>query len=267
MQDFLDANRQLWDRWTQLHRDSRFYDLDGFREGRSRLGEVEREALGDVTGRSLLHLQCHFGLDTLLWARAGATVTGVDFSAKAIALARSLSDELEIPARFIQADLYDLPNHLDEQFDVVFSSYGVLCWLPDLARWAEVVAHFLKPGGTFFLVEFHPLLDTFGEDGAPFAYPYFRQEEPLRYEEQGSYAEHGADVRLPSYTWPHSLGETVTALAEVGLRIEALREYPFTVDNGAPFLEEQAPGRHVVAGQPPTLPLMFSVRASKRSAS
>lgn len=260
---YLDANRRLWDRWTHVHKDARFYDLDGFRQGLSRLGAVEREALGDVAGKTLLHLQCHFGLDTLLWARAGAQVTGVDFSDEAVALARTLADETGLPARFIASDLYDLPEVLDERFDVVFTSYGVLTWLPDLDRWAAVVARFLKPGGTFFIVEFHPLLETFSEEGTPFHYSYFRQDAPDRYEEHASYADAAATVNLPSYTWNHSLGAVVTALVQAGLRIEYVREHPFTVDSGAAFLAEQAPGRYVLRDHPPTVPLMFSIRATR----
>ncbi|MCZ7544594.1 MAG: class I SAM-dependent methyltransferase [Anaerolineae bacterium] len=155
--DYMESNRALWDEWTGIHAKSAFYDLEGFKAGRLSLDRVAREGLGDVTGKRLLHLQCHFGMDTLSWARLGAEVTGVDFSEKAIALARALSAELSIPARFVCANIYDLPAALDGAFDIVFTSGGVLYWLPDLVRWAEIVAHYLRPGGTFFLADSHPL--------------------------------------------------------------------------------------------------------------
>jgi 2-polyprenyl-3-methyl-5-hydroxy-6-metoxy-1,4-benzoquinol methylase len=159
--EYIKYNENLWNHWTDLHAKSEWYDLEGFKAGRLSLGDIEREVLGDVAGKSLLHLQCHFGLDTLSWARLGARVTGVDFSEKAISLARALGSELEIPATFVRSNIYDLPDNLSGQFDIVFTSYGVLWWLPDIKEWAKVVAHFLRPGGTFLLVEFHPLASVF----------------------------------------------------------------------------------------------------------
>src|SRR5437763_6069989 len=154
----LRENQALWDAWTRIHVPSPFYDVASFRDGTRpiRLSEYERDEVGPVDEKSLLHLQCHFGHDTLSWARLGATVTGVDFSERAIELARSLSKDLDIPARFVLSDLYGLPDALHDTFDVVFTSYGVLNWLPDIPRWGQVAAHFLKPGGTFYVVEGHP---------------------------------------------------------------------------------------------------------------
>jgi 2-polyprenyl-3-methyl-5-hydroxy-6-metoxy-1,4-benzoquinol methylase len=149
MDDYLAANKALWNEWTAIHETSSFYNLEGFKAGGSRLRDYEVDEVGDVTGKSLLHLQCHFGIDTLSWARLGARVTGADFSERAIELARSLAAELGLDATFVRSDLYDLSSVLDGQFDVVYTSRGVLGWLPDLERWAEVVAHFLRPGGVF----------------------------------------------------------------------------------------------------------------------
>ncbi|MEO6458104.1 MAG: class I SAM-dependent methyltransferase, partial [Chloroflexia bacterium] len=145
MNEYTQSNQRLWDRWTELHETSEMYDVAGFKPDGSRLGRIEREELGDVTGKSLLHLQCHFGLDTLSWAGLGAVVTGVDFSEKAITLARSLSVKLGVPATFVQSDIYDLPDNLSGQFDIIFTSHGVLWWLPDIEAWAKVGSHFLKP--------------------------------------------------------------------------------------------------------------------------
>ena len=256
------ANRDLWNAWTRLHIDSDFYAVDAFRAGQTTLKSVELEALGDVTGKTLLHLQCHFGLDTLSWAREGAVVTGMDFSEDAIATAQSLSEELAIPATFIQSNVYNLPDVLDETFDIVFTSYGVLPWLPDLHRWAQVVTHFLKPGGTFYLVEFHPFLETLDEEGKHFAYPYFGAQQPLRFETAGSYAA-ASDFVGTSYEWTHPLGDVVTALLDAGLTLHYLREFPFSTYAYPPYLVQTAPDRYSWPDDHPALPLMYAIKATR----
>ncbi|MFQ5570033.1 MAG: class I SAM-dependent methyltransferase [Rhodothermales bacterium] len=262
MTDYSDVNRALWNRWTRIHQRSAFYDVDGFKAGKSSLMRIEREELGDVSGKSLLHLQCHFGLDTLSWARAGARVTGVDFAEEAIALARSLSEELSIPATFVCADLYELPEVLAERFDIVFTSYGVLPWLADIDRWARIAAHFLKPGGTFYLVEFHPFLNVLDDTGEQITYPYFGRAEPLSFDVEGSYADPDAAFAHPSYQWSHGLGGIVTALLAAGLTLEFLHEFPYSVYDCFPFLEADQPGRYVWRGRPGMVPVMFSIKAT-----
>lgn len=265
------ANEALWDAWTAIHAKGEFYDLEGFRAGGVRLRPYEIEMVGDVTGKSLLHLQCHFGIDTLSWARLGARVTGADLSPDAIELARSLAIELGFPdARFVRSNLYDLPATLDGQFDVVYTSRGVLGWLPDVRGWARVVAHFLAPGGTFFISEIHPVAQVFENDGvAPgelrLTYPYFEHPEPLTFAVKGSYADPTADVGadLTEHGWDHGLGEIVTALIEAGLRIETLIEHPF-LEWKADFLVEDGDGRwRLPPGTAGDLPLMFSLRATR----
>jgi SAM-dependent methyltransferase len=268
MNEYLEANRKRWDELTALHAQSALYDVEGFRAGRVTLMPLEREEVGDVVGRSLLHLQCHFGLDTLSWARLGAQVTGVDFSAQAIALARSLSEELGIKADFICADLYDLPDVLDGQFDIVFTSYGVLCWLPDLTRWAEVIAHFLRPGGTFYIAEIHPFAMVFYDEsdaeGLEVFYPYFHTTEPLRFEEEGSYAAPDAEtVHTVTYEWLHSLGDVVDSLISAGLRIEFLHEFPYACFKMFPFLEQDHEGWWRLEGNAGSIPMTFSLKATK----
>jgi SAM-dependent methyltransferase len=274
MDEYLESNRALWDEWTDLHEGSAFYDLEGFRRGGVRVRPEEIEEVGDVAGKTLLHVQCHFGLDTLSWARLGATVTGADFSPKAIALATRLAEELGLAdrARFVRSSVDDLPANLDGAFDVVYTSRGVLYWLPDLSRWAEVVAGFVRPGGTFYLMEVHPVALVFEDeaddlepDELRLRYPYFTTREPLRFDVRGSYADPTATVKHPvEYGWPHGLGEIVTAVAGAGLRIETLREYLFT-EWPLPFLVPTGPGhRHgFPAGQQGELPLTFSLRATK----
>jgi len=215
---YIDTNRGLWKGWTAINKDSKMYDLDGFKAGKNRLESIELEELTDVNGKTMLHLQCHFGLDTLSWARMGAKVTGVDFSKETIELARSICDDINIDARFIQSELFDLPNHLDEKFDIVFTSYGVLAWLDDLNKWAELIAKYLKPGGTFYIVELHPFLSSVSDDGAKMEFPYFNIGKPMKFKAEGSYSDPNADFNHDSYEWFHSLGETVTALLDAGLK-------------------------------------------------
>ncbi len=164
MDEYRRANQDLWDEYTRINAASSMYDLAGFKAGRNALHPLEIQELGDVRGKSLLHLQCHFGMDTLTWARLGAQVTGVDFAPDAVRLARSLAGELGLAARFIQSDLYDLPNHLDETFDIVFTSYGALTWLSDIPGWAQVAARYVRPGGTFYIAEFHPAACMFSDE-------------------------------------------------------------------------------------------------------
>ena len=265
--EFVRSNRELWDHWADLHLHSALYDVAGFKAGRSSLQPIELAELGGVAGKSLLHLQCHFGMDALSWARLGAKVTGVDFSGRAIALARSLADELRLPARFVHSDVYGLPSVLQGQFDIVFTSYGVLFWLPDLRRWAEIVAHFLKPGGAFHIVEFHPFANIFETEGVTDlqpAYPYFHGPEPLRFETHGSYADPTADYRFVEHGWDHPLGEIVNALLAAGLRLEFLHEFPHCGYQRFSFLERDADGRWRLPGRlAGMLPLLFSLRATK----
>ncbi|MEM9556336.1 MAG: class I SAM-dependent methyltransferase [Acidobacteriota bacterium] len=264
----LEANRALWDRWTEVHERSSFYDVDAFSAGADSLCPVEIDEIGSqVAGRSLLHLQCHFGLDTLSWARRGARVTGVDLSPRAIETAQRLAREIapQIPPeagtpRFVACDLYDLRQHVDERFDIVFTSYGVIDWLHDLAAWGRLIAASLRPGGFFYLVEFHPLLHVLADDGRSVAWPY-RDGGAIETHESGSYADADAEVGLPSYVWHHGLGDLVTALLDAGLRLDWLREHDESPYDCFPFTEESAPGRYVVAGGM-RLPMLVSLRAS-----
>jgi SAM-dependent methyltransferase len=262
------ANRALWDEWTAIHVQSEFYDVEGFKRGDIKLHSLEREEVGDVAGKSLLHLQCHFGLGTLSWARLGATVTGADFSSKSIEAARSLSSELEIPASFVCSDIDHLPEVLSGRFDIVFTSYGVLPWLPDLKRWAGVIAHFLKPGGVFYIAEAHPISyifdDAQGVSDLVIKYPYFARDEPIEWKTQGSYADRNAHVVQPvSYEWPHTIGDIINALIGAGLRIEFLHEFPYVTWQQLPFMVEGSDGYWRLPDREASLPLLFSIRAGK----
>ena len=228
------------------------------------LHDVERREVGDVAGKTLLHLQCHFGLDTMSWARLGAKATGVDFSDAAIDLARSLRDDLKLDTRFIHSNIYDLPDALNERFDIVFTSYGVLCWLPDLDGWAAVVARYLKSGGVFYIIDGHPAMNVFEESEAgelrP-TYPYFHKEF-LWEGGEASYA--GSEIiESPVYEWHHSLGEIVTALIGAGLRIEYLHEFAFSTYRAYPMMEKGSDGLWRFPERNDSFPQLFSIRATK----
>ncbi|MHB8733345.1 MAG: class I SAM-dependent methyltransferase [bacterium] len=271
MERYLRSNQALWDLWARHHVASPMYDLEGFkagrRAGREALDALEVRLVGDVAGRSLLHLQCHFGLDTLAWARRGAAVTGVDFSGEAIAAARALSEELHIPATFIQADVYDLPERLDGEFDIVFASHGVLCWLPDLDRWARVAARLLRPGGRFCLIEGHPFPLVF-DDETPgrelrIAFPYFHAADPVRAERRGSYAAPDGQFDSVTYEWAHPLSDVIGAMLRAGLRITSFDEYPYVGWPMFPWMEARPDGTWRWPGDAPSPPLMYSLTAGK----
>ena len=267
MDDHMKINLDLWNEWTPIHQKSKSYDVEGFKSGRCTLHSTELEELGDVSGKSLLHLQCHFGMDTMSWARLGAKVTGVDFSDKAIKLAKSLSKELDIEADFICSNVYDLPKVLTGKFDIVFTSYGVLCWLPDIKGWAKVITHFLKPGGVFYMVEAHPFCNVFENESytkeLKLHHTYFYSAEPTRYEPDGSYADRTAKVVNPSYEWTHGLGDIINAFVSAGLEIEFLHEFPFCNYDIFPFLEQGEDKKWRLKGNKEIIPLMFSLKATK----
>lgn len=265
------ANRSLWDAWTEVHEHAPFYDLAGFREGGIRLADYELEEIGPVEGLSLLHLQCHFGIDTLSWARLGARVTGVDLSPRAVALATRLAGELGLDARFIESDIHALPDRLDETFDLVYTSRGVLGWLPDIRAWARVVARFVRPGGRFYVTEIHPVAQAFENEGVEpgelrLQYPYWEHEAPLVFPVKGSYADPDADVGVQEeHGWDHGLGEIVTALIDAGLEIRSLREYDF-IEWPVDFLVRSDDGRYrLPPSVPGQMPLFFSLLAAKPS--
>ena len=268
MSDPIQSNKALWDEWTTINMRSEFYRLEEFKDPNdNRLRDYEIAHVGNVTNKDLLHLQCHFGLDTLSWARLGANATGVDFSTEGVVQARALAQELGLEATFVESNVYDLPDNLEGTFDIVYTSRGVLGWLPELDGWARVIAHFLKPGGFFYITEMHPALWPFDDQGTQqleVVYPYFSRDEPLRWPTRGSYADESAHVDQPyEYAWPHPLSEIINSLIRHGLRIDFLEEYPF-LEWPAPFLVETDDRTHVLRPeQKGEIPLFFALKASK----
>jgi len=269
----LAANQALWDELTTIHERSAFYDVEGFLAGASSLEAPEIDELGgEVAGKRLLHLQCHFGLDTLSWARLGATVTGIDFSGRAIALARRLAAASGLPATFVRSDLYELPSVLDGRFDIVFTSWGALCWLPDLARWARLIAGYLAPGAVFYVAEFHPFLFALRDDADEPCVArdvYFHDAVPNVYEMGGggSYADPDATITAPvEYQWNHPLGEIVGALTGAGLTIEYLHEFARLEAHQRldwPCLGRRPDGSFRLRRLRGEFPLSFSLRARR----
>ena len=268
MDEFIKANKDMWDDRVNVHKKSKFYDVEGFLKGKQTLDPIELDEVGDVNGKSLLHLMCHFGMDTLSWARLGARTTGIDFSEKAVKLAQELSKQIGVDAHFIASDIYKLPEILDGEFDIVFTSGGVLTWLPDLKKWAQVVAKYVTRGGVFYIREFHPFPYVFDDDEGvtdlKLRYPYFTPQEPLKFEDGSTYADPNATIkRTVTYEWNHSISTLVNSLIDAGLRIEFFNEFPFTTWKALPFLKERKDGRWVMPAHQESMPLMYSLRAIK----
>lgn len=256
--NYKDINRALWNSRTDVHVESEFYDVEGFLAGNTSLKEIELGLLGDIRGKKVLHLQCHFGQDTLSLARMGAEVTGADLSDRAIAYAKELAKRTGLEAEFVCCDIYDLPQHLEGQFDIVFTSYGTIGWLPDLDKWAGVVSHFLRPGGTFVFVEFHPVVWMFDDALEKVQYSYFNAA-PIIETENGTYADKGADINNQSISWNHNLAEVLQSLIKSGIIVKDIREYDFSPYNIFPNSTETEPGRYRVAHMGNRLPLVYSV--------
>ncbi len=258
MTDYIKHNRDTWNKKTPVHLSSAFYDMDSFLHGRNSLTSVELELLGEVKGLSILHLQCHFGQDSLSLARMGAKVTGLDLSDAAIEKARELNVQLGLNAKFVCADVYSAPEVIDEKFDIVYTSFGTIAWLPDLDRWAEVIASSMKPGGRFVFVEFHPFVWTFDDDLQHIAYDYFKSE-PIVEEIEGTYADRNAPIKTKTISWNHSLSEVFEALLKTGMRVEHFREYDFSPHNCFKGMREESPGHFKFAHLDHTIPMVYSM--------
>jgi len=275
-------NRRSWNAATEAHNSHKQDQAAFLRGGGSTLFPEELELLGDIAGRSLVHLQCNAGQDSLSLAARGANVTGVDISDTAIEFARRLSADSGIAASFERADVYDwLQNAAEEHYDIVFSSYGVLVWLSDIRTWARGVGRILKPTGRFVLIEFHPFASVFGWDWK-FDAPYFGEGNPMSFEHGvGDYVAMAGAALAPSgwiegvkdwvnpypgheFQWPVS--EVIQALLDAGLELRSFREYPYS--NGGRLwdnMRELPGGRMIQPEKMPNLPLMYSLVAEKRA--
>ncbi|GAB5400627.1 MAG: class I SAM-dependent methyltransferase [Aureisphaera sp.] len=258
-----EVNKETWNQKVAIHAASDFYALEDFKKGETSLNSYELESLWDVSGKSLLHLQCHFGQDTMSWARMGAKCTGVDLSDEAIGLARSLSSELNLDAKFVCCNVLDTSEHVSEQFDIVFTSYGTIGWLPDLKPWARMIAERLKPGGVFYIVEFHPIAWMFDYTVSPPEMKYgYHQKEAIYEEYEGTYAEDGKTKMVSKeYGWNHSLSEVIGVLLEAGLTIEVVNEMDASPYDVFPDLVKNSDGCYELKEK--LYPLLFEVKARK----
>jgi SAM-dependent methyltransferase len=266
---YREANRANWDARVPIHYPSEGYGVERFIADPEHLSYVvryDRHKLGDVAGKTLLHLQCHIGTDTISWARLGATVTGTDLSGRSIEAARRLSEESGTPARFEVAELYDTPDVVEGNFDVVYTGVGAICWIPRIKEWAEVVSHFLAPGGTFYMREGHPMMwamDWLEEEELKATVAYFETEEPEGEEETETYAGVGVVESPLNFGWNHGIGETLDALIRAGLRIDRVEEYDECEWQGLPMMIQEDDGRWRLPDRRERLPLMWSVLATK----
>ncbi|HVZ12531.1 MAG TPA: class I SAM-dependent methyltransferase [Patescibacteria group bacterium] len=262
MKDYASINKKWWNDVTPVHAKSDLYNLPKFQKGKTSLQSTEIEELGNVRGKTMLHLLCHFGMDTLSWARKGATVTGVDLSDSSIKLAKKLARENDIPGKFICADVYELPSILDEKFDIVFASYGVLLWLKNIKKFAQIVNHYLKPGGKFYIVELHPFTNILSFDFKLY-YKYFKKG-PYVDDSEGTYTDWNENVKGVTYEWSYTMGDIINSLTREGLRIDFVHEFPYTMYDQFPgFMEKNKKGQYVLKDKKIQIPLLFSLQATK----
>lgn len=263
-QDYLSINKTSWNNKVPYHFRSDFYDVKGFLAGKNSLNSIELDLLGDVQGQSILHLQCHFGQDSLSLSRMGAHVTGVDLSDKAIEQARALAKQTNSDAQFVCCDVYNTRQVVDQQFDVVFSSYGTIYWLPDLDRWAAVIAASLKPNGRFVFAEFHPASWMFDSPFESIAYSYFNRG-PIVETESGSYADASADLHQTYVSWNHDLGEVLSSLLRQGLTLTTFQEFDYSPYNcyGIDGVTETAPHQYQITHLKGQIPLTYALTAKK----
>jgi SAM-dependent methyltransferase len=259
-------NRDLWDEIAPVHAKA-YKEVGILRGGGIALDEIELREVGDVRGKTLLHLQCHIGTDTLSWARQGAVVTGADFSGQSIACARQLGQELGLKASFLHANVYDLPTMLHEQFDIVYTSRGVLCWLRDLDLWAQVITHFLKPGGIFYIMESHPICNIF-DDTKPgeltITQPYFHSTRPTLWAvPTPDYADSSYVPKNTSYEWTWSASDVINSLLGAGLRLEFFNEYDRLFFKRFPGMAQLSERWYHFPQYARALPLLFTLRARK----
>ena len=234
MNQMTQSNKQGWDALAEIHYKN--YHIDKLLAGSPLLNELIQGEVGDVQGKSLAHLLCHIGTDTLSWALLGAKVTGIDISPQSLKYARKLAEQMGVDANFVEADIMDVIDKVDEKFDIVFASTGVLCWIPDIDRLAQTIRHLLHDGGFFYIMDGHPfrnvMIDEKGESHPnQIVGDYFRKQ-VWQYEGLGDYTDPNFMAPSPSYEWDWTLGDVVTALCDAGLRIDFLHEFPQYFYNG-----------------------------------
>ena len=261
-ENYLEINRTSWNKRTEHHLASDFYEMNAFKAGKSSLNDIELGLLGDIKGKRILHLQCHFGQDSMSLARMGADVTGIDLSDEAIRQAKIINQELNLDVTFVVSDVYELPNNLKGEFDIVYTSYGTIGWLPDLDKWAKVIHHFLKPKGKFVFVEFHPNVWMFDDDFTKIAYNYFNTDAIIETEE-GTYADKNAKEKFSYVFWNHSLSEVMTSLLQQGMTIDHFNEYDYSPYDCFAHTEKIEERKYRIKPFGDKMPLCYSIVVSK----
>lgn len=260
-----EINKENWNNKLTSHVESDFYFLEDFKKGKTSLNAYELDALGDVSGKSMLHLQCHFGQDTLSWSRMGAKCTGVDISDKAIQLAKQLNNDLNQDANFVCCNVLDTSKHVSETFDIVFTSYGTIGWLPDLKPWAQMISERIKDGGVFYIVEFHPIVWMFDyTTKKPIMKYAYHQEEAIYEEYEGTYANDKAAITSKEYGWNHSMSEVIQSLIDAGLTIDFFNEMDGSPYDVFPDLVKNEAGLFELKEK--LYPLLFEIKATKKVA-
>jgi 2-polyprenyl-3-methyl-5-hydroxy-6-metoxy-1,4-benzoquinol methylase len=269
VKNFADINRCLWNDKVNYHFVSPFYNVLGFLAGNDSLNKIENDLLGDIKGKRILHLQCHFGLDSLSLARRGAQhVTGVDLSDQAIDKTRELTEKTNLSSltKFICCNIYDLEKHLlcdqDQLFDIVFISYGVVGWLPDMDKWASLISQYLKPNDVFIIAEFHQVLWMFDEQFSHITESYFNQKSVIS-ECQGTYTDRNAPICNRGIEWNHSLSEILQALINHGLRIDIIQEFDYSPYDCFPNSVKTEDGFYQIKGLEKKIHMIFAIKATK----
>ena len=261
--DYKEINKRAWNNKTYIHFRSDFYDNASFIKGRNSLNSIEIDLLGDIKGKIVLHLQCHFGQDTISLNRMGAQSTGADISDKAIKRAKELADVTKSDADFICCDIYDLPQLLKKEFDIVFTSYGAIGWLPDLNKWGNIISGFLKPGGKFILVEFHPVVWMFDDNFKEIKYRYFNSG-PIIESVEGTYADKDAEIVQDYVYWNHSISEVLNSLINNNLEINSFNEFDYSPYDCFNNTIEFAPGKFRIKNLDNKIPMVYSVAATRK---
>jgi len=261
---YQEINKNSWNNKTDAHMASDFYANESFIKGRNSLNEIELNLLGDINGKSILHLQCHFGQDTISLTRLGAKAVGVDLSDKAIEKAEQLAKITKANAAFICCDIYDLPKYLDQKFDIVFTSYGTIGWLPDMDKWAAVIDHFLKPNGAFLIVEFHPFVWMWDDNFETIKYNYFNKEVIVE-TEKGTYADKNAPIEQQYVMWNHSLSEVMNSLLKNNLQIDSMNEFNYSPYNCFNKTKEISPNKFRIEHFNDKIPMVYAIKATKKS--
>lgn len=262
-EEFFSINKQTWNDRADVHFSSHFHDSSVFQHEETSLNTVELQLLGDISGKDVLHLQCHFGQDSISLSKLGANVTGVDFSERAIELATELAAKTSAKVQFISCNLYEVPDVISKKFDIVFSSYGVISWLPDLDKWAKVISDSLKPNGTFIFVEFHPVIWMFDDHFDKIQYNYFNEGEIVEID-TATTNDRNELKTLEFVNWNHSLSEILTSLLNNGLELTSFQEYNYSSYNCFQNAVEIAPNQFQIKHLGNKIPMMFSLSATKK---